>query len=83
MNNQYVAPTGFKKWTLAFMIVGLLTLILGIIFLNPMAGSHGDNVNSTRFWAVLLQNSLFWLMLVNVSIFFIVICTLAMGGLGH
>ncbi|MEP7080346.1 MAG: quinol:cytochrome C oxidoreductase [Ginsengibacter sp.] len=80
MNNQYVAPAGFRKWSLIFMIAGLLTLILGIIFLNPIAGSHGDNVNSTRFWAVLLQNSLFWLMLVNVSIFFIVICTLAMGG---
>lgn len=80
MNNQYVAPAGFKKWSAALMVVGLLTLILGIIFLNPIAGSHGDNVNSTRFWAVLLQNSLFWLMLVNVATFFIAICTLAMGG---
>jgi hypothetical protein len=80
MNNQYVAPAAFKKWSTGFMIVGLLTLILGVIFLNPVAGAHGDNANSTRFWAVLLQNSLFWLMLVNVSIFFIVICTLAMGG---
>ena len=25
-----------------------------VIFLNPAAGSHGENVNSTRFWAVLL-----------------------------
>ena len=80
MNNQYVAPAAFKKWSTGFMIAGLLTLILGVIFLNPFAGAHGDNVNATRFWAVLLQNSLFWLMLVNVSIFFIVICTLAMGG---
>lgn len=80
MNNQYVAPAGFKKWSAGFMIVGLLTLILGIVFLNPFAGSHGDNLNSTRFWAVLLQNSLFWLMLVNVATFFIAICTLAMGG---
>ncbi|MEO6813328.1 MAG: quinol:cytochrome C oxidoreductase [Ginsengibacter sp.] len=80
MNNQYVAPAGFKKWTAGFMIAGLLTLILGVFFLNPLAGAHGGNVNSTRFWAVLLQNSLFWLLIVNVSIFFIVICTLAMGG---
>src|SRR5664279_481758 len=62
------------------MIAGLLTLVLGIIFLNPAAGSHGDNLNSTRFWAVLLQNSLFWLFLVNTATFFIVITTLAMGG---
>ena len=80
MKNQYVTPAGYKKWSAGFMIVGLLTLILGVVFLNPAAGAHGDNVNSTRFWAVLLQNSLFWLMLVNVSTFFIVICTLAMGG---
>lgn len=80
MNNQYVTPAGYKKWSAGFMIVGLLTLVLGVIFLNPIAGSHGDNVNSTRFWAVLLQNSLFWLLLVNTSTFFIVITTLAMGG---
>ncbi|MDP4283314.1 MAG: quinol:cytochrome C oxidoreductase [Bacteroidota bacterium] len=80
MKNQYVTPAGYKKWSAGFMIVGLLTLILGVVFLNPAAGAHGDNVNSTRFWAVLLQNSLFWLMIVNVATFFIVITTLAMGG---
>ena len=80
MNNQYETPAGYKKWSAGLMIAGLLTLILGFIFLNPFAGSHGDNVNSTRFWAVLLQNGLFWLMIVNVATFFIVICTLAMGG---
>lgn len=80
MNNQYVAPAGFKKWSSGLMIAGLLTLIIGIIFLNPLAGGHGDNLNSTRFWAALLQNSLFWLMLVNVATFFIAICALAMGG---
>ncbi len=80
MNNQYVTPAGYKKWSAGFMIAGLLTLICGVIFLNPAAGSHGENVNSTRFWAVMLQNSLFWLLLVNTATFFISICTLAMGG---
>ncbi|MEO6948764.1 MAG: quinol:cytochrome C oxidoreductase [Ginsengibacter sp.] len=80
MNNQYVTPAGFKKWSTGLMIAGLITLILGAIFLNPLSGAHGDNLNGTRFWAVLLQNSIYWLMLVNVSILFIVICTLAMGG---
>jgi hypothetical protein len=80
MNNQYVTPGGYKKWSAGLMIAGLLTLIFGVIFLNPSAGAHGDNLNSTRFWAVLLQNSLFWLFLVNTSMFFIVITTLAMGG---
>ena len=80
MNNKYVTPAIYKKWSTGFMVAGLLTLVLGVIFLNPAAGSHGDNVNSTRFWAVMLQNSLFWLLLVNTSTFFIVISTLAMGG---
>jgi hypothetical protein len=80
MNNQYVTPAGFKKWSIGLMAVGALTLILGIIFLNPFAGAHGENLNGTRFWAVMLQNSLFWLMLVNVATFFIVINTLAMSG---
>jgi hypothetical protein len=80
MDNQYVISGGLKKWSAAFMIVGLLTLICGFIFLNPLAGAHGDNLNSTRFWAVLLQNGLFWLFLVNTATFFLVISILAMSG---
>ncbi|MGN6247053.1 MAG: quinol:cytochrome C oxidoreductase [Ginsengibacter sp.] len=80
MNNQYVAPAGFKKWSTGLMIVGLLTLILGFIFLNPFAGADGGNLNSTRFWAVLLQNSVFFLLITNIATFFIVINTLAMSG---
>src|SRR6266516_6873025 len=79
MNNHFVIPGGYKKWTMGLMIVGAFVLFLGIIFLNPLAGSHGDNLNSTRFWAVLLQNSLFWLLLVNTSMFFICISTVAMA----
>ena len=80
MSNEYVTPAGYKKWSAGLMIAGLLTLIGGVIFLNPGAGAHGENVNGTRFWAVLLQNCLFWMLLVNVSTFFIGITTLAMGG---
>ena len=80
MNNQYVTPAIYKKFYVGFMVAGLLTLILGVIFLNPAAGSHGGNLNSTRFWAVLLQNGLFWLFLLNIATFFMVICILAMSG---
>jgi hypothetical protein len=80
MNNQYVTPAVYKKWSWGLMIAGLLTLVLGFVFLHPTAGAHGDNVNSTRFWAVLLQNGLFWLFLVNTATFFLVICILAMAG---
>ena len=80
MNNHFVIPGGFKKWSIGLMIVGALSLLIGIFALQPGAGSHGDNVNSTRFWAVLLQNSTYWLLLVNTSMLFISITTLAMGG---
>ena len=80
MDNRYVTPAAYKKSYMAFIAIGVLTLILGFVFLNPFAGAHGDNVNSTRFWAGLLQNSTYFLMIVNVALFFIVISTLAMGG---
>ncbi|MCO6496527.1 MAG: quinol:cytochrome C oxidoreductase [Chitinophagaceae bacterium] len=80
MDNRYVTPAAYKKSYMAFIGIGILTLILGFVFLNPFAGAHGDNVNSTRFWAVLVQNSTYWMLLVNVALFFIVISTLAQGG---
>ncbi len=42
--------------------------------------AHHDSVNSTRFWAVLLQNSVYWLLTVNAAMFFICVTTMAMGG---
>src|SRR5665213_1505498 len=80
MNNQYVTPPGYKKWSIGLMIVGLVAFIFGIIFLSPLSGANGGNIDSTRFWAVMLQNSLFWLLLVNVATFFIAINTLAISG---
>src|SRR5690606_5215809 len=48
---------------------------------SPFAhAGHGENVNSTRFWAVLLQNSVYWLLTVNASMFFLCVTTMAMGG---
>jgi len=80
MNNHFVIPGGFKKWSVGLMIVGAISLLIGIFALHPGGSANGDNVNSTRFWAVLLQNSIYWLLLVNTSMFFIGITTLAMGG---
>ena len=80
MNNHFVIPVGFKKWSMGLMIVGALTLLVGIFVLNPLGDAHGKSVSSTRFWAVLLQNSTYWLLLVNTSMFFIGITTLALGG---
>ena len=81
-NNSFQLPDSYKKWTLGLVIVGLLAVLYGFVALHPFNhpphGEIGDN--STRFWAVLLQNSVYFLLVVNASMFFICVTTLAMGG---
>ena len=81
MNQSFELPGNYKKWTMGLIIVGLIALLYGFIMFHPFAhAGHGENLNSTRFWAVLLQNSVYWLLVVNAAMFFIGVTTLAMGG---
>jgi hypothetical protein len=73
---QFEISAGYKKWTNALLALGALALVLGFIFLAMSKEEHSQ----TRFWAVLLQNSVFFLLVVNASMFFICATTLAMGG---
>ncbi|MDX2046763.1 MAG: quinol:cytochrome C oxidoreductase [Chitinophagaceae bacterium] len=76
IRQQFEVPGGYKKWTFGLLGAGALALVLGFIFLAMSKDEHSQ----TRFWAVLLQNSLFFLLVVNASMFFICATTLAMGG---
>ena len=85
-NNKFELPGSYKKWTWGLIVAGLLAVLYGFIMFHPFAhpvhaeaGEH-TNVNGTRFWAVLLQNSVYWLLTANAAMFFICITTLAMGG---
>jgi hypothetical protein len=89
MNHQsFELPGSYKKWTIGLIAAGVIALLYGFIMFHPFAapshghegGAHAESINSTRFWAVLLQNSVFWLLVVNASMFFIGVTTLAMGG---
>lgn len=81
MNDKFLVPGGYKKWTMGLIIAGLVALIYGVIAYQPWLHAHGgENPNSTRFWAVLLQNSIYWLLTVNAVMFFICVTTMAMGG---
>ncbi len=83
MNTKFELPANYKKWTWGLIGAGVLALLYGIIMLHPFThASHGEGADhgSTRFWAVLLQNSVFWLLVVNASMFFICVTTMAMGG---
>jgi len=76
IKQQFEITAGYKKWTNILLGVGGLALVLGIVFL----AMSKDEVAQTRFWSVLLQNSVFFLLVVNASMFFICATTLAMGG---
>ncbi len=84
MNHQFELPGSYKKWTWGLIVAGVLALLYGFIMFHPFeAAGHGHggaHSSSTRFWAVLLQNSVYWLLVVNASMFFICVTTMAMGG---
>jgi hypothetical protein len=81
MEHRFELPASYKKWTWGLIIAGLLALLYGFIVYKPFAhAAHGEITQATRFWAVLLQNSVYWLLLVNASMFFISVTTMAMGG---
>jgi hypothetical protein len=81
MEHRFEISDSYKKWTWGLIIVGIVALLYGFIAYSPFAhAGHGENVDSTRFWAVLLQNSVYWLLVVNAAMFFISVTTMAMGG---
>jgi hypothetical protein len=86
MNHQFELPGSYKKWTYGLIGAGIIALLYGLIFLHPFApvthgeGGHEASVGGTRFWAVLLQNSVFFLLVVNAAMFFICVTTMAMAG---
>jgi hypothetical protein len=81
MNQLFELPASYKKWTIGLIAVGIVALLYGFVALHPFVQAAPGEINSgTRFWAVLLQNSVYWLLITNASMFFICITTLAMGG---
>jgi hypothetical protein len=82
MKNTFQLPSSYNKWTIGLLVTGIVAVLYGFIALHPFShpvhGAGGDS--STRFWAVLLQNSVYFLLVVNASMFFICVTTLAMGG---
>ena len=81
MNQHFELPGSYRKWTFGLIIAGVLAVLYGFIMFHPFThAAHGENTNSTRFWAVLLQNSVYWLLTVNAAMFFLCVTTMAMGG---
>jgi hypothetical protein len=72
---RFEVPSRLKSTGIAFLIIGLITLIVGVIAL-----SGGEAHDQARFWTVLLQNSVFFLFITTASIFIQAASSLAQGG---
>ena len=75
MNDRFEIPARLRNTSLMLIGVGVLTLICGIAFLLM---SHND-IDRTRFWAVLLHDSVFFTFITGVSIFVQAAVSLAQG----
>jgi hypothetical protein len=76
MNERFEIPARLKNTSLALLLIGLLTLVIGGIALLGSA----DHSAQTRFWLVLLHNSVFFLLISVVSVFIQAAASLAQGG---
>ncbi|MEZ5045511.1 MAG: quinol:cytochrome C oxidoreductase [Chitinophagaceae bacterium] len=73
LNQQFTIPSKLKTTSLVLLGIGILTLLAGVIILLM----KGDVMAQTRFWAVLLQNSVFFLLICVASIFILSATSLA------
>lgn len=73
LNQTFQVPAKLKTTSLVLLVVGLITLGAGVATLLM---SH-DVMDQTRFWAVLLQNSLFFLLISLASVFILSATSLA------
>jgi hypothetical protein len=75
MHDRFEMPARMKTTSIGLMLVGVLVLIFGGVSLLG-----GDHYAQTRFWLVLLQNSVFFLLVTVASIFIQAAAALAQGG---
>jgi hypothetical protein len=76
ISEQFEIPPKMKTWSMVFIIIGVITFILGLI----TKGLSSDPHQRAIFVGTLMYNSIFWMLICNASMFFICATTLAMGG---
>src|SRR6201996_675960 len=77
MNDRFEVPARLRNTSLALIAIGVLTLIAGIACL--LMGHGSTDVDKSRFWAVLLHDSVFFTLITAVSIFVQSAVSLAQG----
>lgn len=81
MNDRFIIPSTMRTTSLVLMLVGIVTLILGGIFL---LGNHDANheimhAAHTRFWIGLLHNAVYFAFITVISVFIQAAAQLAQG----
>lgn len=75
LKEQFKVPGRFRTVSLAFLAIGIVSVIVGYF----MYGT-GDEHHQARFWGTMLHNSVFFLLIVNAAMFFMCAVSLSMGG---
>ncbi|MBI1782801.1 MAG: quinol:cytochrome C oxidoreductase [Sphingobacteriales bacterium] len=78
IKEQFEITGRYKQWAYALIGVGVLALVLGFVFLNVAGDANSFGV--TKYWAVLMHNSIYFLLVAVAAMFFISATTMAMGG---
>lgn len=76
ITERFEVPAKLKSTGLILLIIGIVTLVAGFFML---LGDKSE-IAHTRFWVVLLHNSVFFLFITLASIFIQAAVTLAQGG---
>lgn len=78
MNDRFEIPARLRLTSLVLMGVGLLALIIGAI---TLLGSSGDLAvyDKSRFWLVLMHNSVYFLLISLASVFIMAAASMAQG----
>jgi hypothetical protein len=82
MTERFEIPARLKRTSMVLILIGIITLLFGVF---SLANNHNANhelmeASRTRFWIVLLHNSIFFLLICVASIFIQAAATLAQGG---
>lgn len=82
MNERFEIPARLRTTSLVLILIGIITLVIGVFaLLNSHAADHEImHADKTRFWIVLLHNSVFFLLMTVIAIFLQAAASLAQGG---
>ena len=78
MTDRFVVPARLRLTSLVLMAIGIAVILIGAI---TLLGSTGPDAifDKTRFWIVLLHNSVFFFVVAGTAIFIQAIASLAHG----